>query len=266
MSHRTDLQTVIHILEQLAPLALAENWDNVGLLAGDRNAPIGRIMTCLSFTPTTLQEAMDRRADLVVAHHPIPFKPITRITCDSTTGKLLLSAIRSGISIYSMHTAWDNAHQGINRQWACALGLNHIAPLNLSPVPELREMNLGSGISGTLTPPRSVAELQTAIASFLSSASLRSTHPPHHTISKLGIVCGSGGSMVAIAAQHGCDGFLTGEATYHQCLESEALGVAMILTGHHASEFFGMQSLAKIISELLPSVECFASSREESPF
>ncbi|MFN6163371.1 MAG: Nif3-like dinuclear metal center hexameric protein [Planctomycetota bacterium] len=266
MSRRTPLQSVAQVLEQIAPLSLAESWDNVGLLAGDHADEVGRIMTCLTLTQTTLDEAIEHRADLVVVHHPIPFKPISRITGENPTGKLLLSAIRSKIAIYSIHTAWDNAHQGINRQWANALQLVDSTPLKVSTIPELREMNLGTGIAGILNPPQTIEEIQTAIASFLMTPSLRATHPPHRKISKLGIVCGSGGSMVSLAAEQGCDGFLTGEATYHQCLESEALHVAMIMTGHHASEFFGMQSLAKLLADLLPNVECFASKREASPF
>lgn len=263
---KTSIDTVIDVLDQLAPLSLAETWDNVGLLAGDRTDPVGRIMTCLTLSQTTLQEAIDTNTQLVVVHHPIPFKPISRITGDSVTGKLMLGAIRASVAIYSMHTAWDNAHLGINRQWACSLGLEEQTPLILSSVPALKEMSLGTGICGRLSPARTVADIQAAIASFLPACSLRSTHPLHQPVSKLGIVCGSGGSMVAMAAQQGCDGFLTGEATYHQCLESEALGVAMILTGHHASEFFGMQSLATILSDLLPDVVCFASTRETSAF
>lgn len=266
MTNRVSIKHVIHVLEQIAPLALAETWDNVGLLAGDGSDEVGRIMTCLTFTQTTLQEAIDTHANLVVVHHPIPFKPISRVSGDSITGRLLLHAIRAGIAIYSMHTAWDNANQGINRQWAAVLELKDQSPLIPSPVPALKELNLGTGICGTMAPSQTVADIQAVISSFLPSAPVRSTHPLHQPITKLGIVCGSGGSMVGIAAEQGCDGFLTGEATYHQCLESEALGVAMIMTGHHASEFFGMQSLAKILAELLPQIHCFASTREDSPF
>ncbi len=266
MTNRVSIEHIICVLEQIAPLALAETWDNVGLLAGDRSDEVGRIMTCLTFTETTLQEAIDTHANLVVVHHPIPFKPISRVSGDSITGRLLLHAIRAGIAIYSMHTAWDNANQGINRQWAAVLGLKDQSPLIPSPVPALKELNLGTGICGTVAPSTTVAAIQAIISSFLPSASVRSTHPPHQPITKLGIVCGSGGSMVGIAAEQGCDGFLTGEATYHQCLESESLGMAMIMTGHHASEFFGMQSLAKILSDLLPQIHCFASTREDSPF
>jgi dinuclear metal center YbgI/SA1388 family protein len=263
---RTNLKAVTEILEQLAPLKLAESWDNVGLLIGDRCQPVSKIITCLTLTQTTLDEAVDRRADLVVVHHPIPFKPLSRITSDTTTGGLLLKAIRNNIAIYSMHTAWDNAKQGINRQWADALEIRNPQPIIPSSVPELKSLNVGSGVMGTLDPPKTIEEIRERIVAFLGMESIRSTHPLQQRISKLGIVCGSGGSMIGSAADCGCDGFLTGEATYHQCLESEARGIAMIMTGHHASEFFGMKSLAKMLADLLPDTECFASARETSPF
>jgi dinuclear metal center YbgI/SA1388 family protein len=260
------LREVIQVLESLAPLGLAEEWDNVGLLVGNADASVRRIMTCLTVTDTTVKEAIDRRVDLLIPHHPIPFKPLSRITSEQTTGRLLLKMVRNGIAIFSMHTAWDNAPDGINRQLARSLDLQDPTPLTLSSIAPLREANLGSGICGRLPTPMSVADIQHRLESVLSITAARHTHNSDRPITKLGIVCGSGGSLVGLAAQRGCDGFLTGEATYHQCLESEALGVAMLMIGHHASEFFAMQHLAELLTQQLPSVECFASTQEHSRF
>ena len=85
------LAETVEILEQFAPLALAEEWDNVGLLVGDRGRSIQRLMTCLTITPTTVDEAVRERADLVVVHHPLPFRPLSRITSDTTVGRMLLA-------------------------------------------------------------------------------------------------------------------------------------------------------------------------------
>ena len=68
---------VAHVLEQLAPLSLAEEWDNVGLLVGDAQWPADRVMTCLTITPETVAEAIAGRAHLIVSHHPLPFRPIS---------------------------------------------------------------------------------------------------------------------------------------------------------------------------------------------
>ncbi|MFG0261220.1 MAG: Nif3-like dinuclear metal center hexameric protein, partial [Novipirellula sp. JB048] len=74
---------VCQTLAELAPLRLAESWDNVGLLVGDRQATVARLMTCLTITPAVVQEAIEEGVDLVVAHHPLPFKPLARLTTDT---------------------------------------------------------------------------------------------------------------------------------------------------------------------------------------
>ncbi|MFM9062160.1 MAG: Nif3-like dinuclear metal center hexameric protein, partial [Pirellula sp.] len=74
------LSELLATLDQIAPLTLAESWDNVGLLAGDPAMQVDRLLTCLTLTEGVLQEAIDRKVNLIVTHHPIPFKPLDRIT------------------------------------------------------------------------------------------------------------------------------------------------------------------------------------------
>lgn len=71
----TELNKVCEYLDQFAPLQLAEDWDNVGLLVGDRQRVVQRIMTCLTITPASADEAVREGADLIVTHHPLPFRP-----------------------------------------------------------------------------------------------------------------------------------------------------------------------------------------------
>src|SRR6185295_16007116 len=115
-----------------APAALAAEWDNVGLLVGDRAQKVERIMTCLTITPAAAAEAIREQADLIVTHHPLPFKPLNRLTADEPTGRILLDLIRAGVAIYSPHTAFDSAAAGINQQLAEGLGLIDIQPLEAS--------------------------------------------------------------------------------------------------------------------------------------
>ena len=82
---------IAQVLKQLAPLALAEEWDNVGLLVGDESWPADRVMTCLTVTPSTVKEAIDQRANLIVSHHPLPFRPVRTITPATTVGRPFLS-------------------------------------------------------------------------------------------------------------------------------------------------------------------------------
>jgi putative NIF3 family GTP cyclohydrolase 1 type 2 len=116
-------------LESIAPLRLAADWDVVGLLVAPRRPSVDRVMTCLSLTPAVAAEAVRERADLVVAHHPLPFRPVERITGDTGTGRVLLELIHAGCGVWSSHTAWDSATGGINDQLAALLKLAHVSPI-----------------------------------------------------------------------------------------------------------------------------------------
>jgi len=253
-------------LNQIAPLALAENWDNVGLLAGDPDMQVKRLMTCLTITDTVLDEAISKKVNLIVAHHPIPFKPIHQITTQTTTGRILWKAISNSIAIYSPHTAWDNAPAGINRQLAHTLQLGNLRCMQPSPIPELAAKELGSGIVGDFATPIQIHELWRRLKANVPGIQHRCTESDDKVVSRVAIVCGSGGSLMHLAAKHRCDAFVTGEATYHQVIEAQATGLAMLLMGHFASERFAMQKLATLLADSLTGVECLASESETSEF
>ncbi len=119
----------VRALEEIAPPALAADWDNVGLLLGDPAITVQRVMTCLTVTPETAVEAVEAGAGLVVTHHPVLFRPTQRLTAESVEGRTLYFLLRNGTSIYSPHTAFDNAPGGINDVLARRLGLEQVAPL-----------------------------------------------------------------------------------------------------------------------------------------
>jgi dinuclear metal center YbgI/SA1388 family protein len=124
---------VITFLERFAPLDLAEEWDNVGLLAGDRLRETNVVLTCLTLTPDVAREAIERQAGLIVTHHPLLFRPVKRLTADDAEGRMLLALIAAGVAVYSPHTAYDSAPDGINEQLARLLGLTDVEPLRALP-------------------------------------------------------------------------------------------------------------------------------------
>ncbi len=124
-------------LEGFAPVRLAEPWDNVGLLWGDPNQKVERVMTCLTVTTPTALEAVEERAELIVSHHPVLFKGAKRIRADRPESAPLWMLARAGVSIYSPHTAFDNTHGGINDLLAARLGLFEVRPLRPSAGAEM---------------------------------------------------------------------------------------------------------------------------------
>ncbi len=125
----TTIQQVCEYLDDFAPPSLAEEWDNVGLLIGAAERPVRQLMTCLTITPASAAEAVARGVNLIVTHHPLPFRPLKRITNETVTGRLLLTLIESQIAVFSPHTAFDSACRGINQRLAEAMELANIEPL-----------------------------------------------------------------------------------------------------------------------------------------
>jgi dinuclear metal center YbgI/SA1388 family protein len=256
------VDTVAECLEQFAPAMLAEDWDNVGLLVGSRAWPVERIMTCLTVTPETVAEAIEGRANLIVTHHPLPFRALKSITADTTVGRLLLELITARIAVYSPHTAFDSARAGINQHLAIGLGLHEIVPLIESAG---ADSDVGVGRYGTLGEDVSLKELVERVKNFLGIQRLQVVGSDEQVVSRVAIVCGSGGQYLESAIERGCDCLITGETSYHTCLEAAARGVAMVLPGHFASERFALLSLADYLSDLLKGVEVWASRCEHDP-
>jgi dinuclear metal center YbgI/SA1388 family protein len=114
-----DVSDLVRVLESIAPLALAEEWDNVGLLAGDPGAPLTRALLCIDCTPDVVLEAERTSCEAIVAYHPPLFRPITRVT----RGSVVYELVRRGIALYSPHTALDAAEGGTNDVLADAIGM-----------------------------------------------------------------------------------------------------------------------------------------------
>jgi len=252
---------VTESLEHMAPLRLAAEWDSVGLLVGSHRPQIDRVMTCLTLTPDVAAEAAREQADMVVTHHPLPFRPVPRITADTSTGRVLLELIHAGIAVWSSHTAWDSAAGGINDQLAALLGLDHVTPIE----PDAIQSCVGFGRAGTAPAGWSVAQLSQHIAGRLQVKGVQVVGSPDRPAGRVGIVCGSGGDSLAAAKQAGCTTLLTGEIKLHQALEARALSLAVIAVGHHASERFSMEVLAERLAEAVPGLSCWASRDESDP-
>lgn len=249
-------------LESFAPLRLAEDWDNVGLLVGRRDGKVSKLVTALTITQSVVSEALADDVDLIVTHHPMPFRPLSRITDDSVPGHLLLQLIEKKIAVYSPHTAFDSAAGGINQQ--LAEGIDLVEPVPLISAAE-GEPEIGSGRYGSLAGPIPLSEVTDRVRKLLRIDHVRYVGNRDRLIRKVSVACGSAGQFLTAAREHGCDLLITGETNFHTCLEAEALDVALLLTGHFASERFAVESLAELLAKQFPDVQVWASRSERDP-
>jgi len=253
------LADIVAFLEELAPLELAESWDNVGLLVGRRRRDVARVMTCLTVTPASAAEALRQRADLIVAHHPLPFRPLERLTDETTAGALLLELAGADMAVYSPHTAFDSARNGINQSLAEGLRLRGIVPL----VPG--QSGLGAGRYGWLVEPISLGELVERVETFLGTRHAAWVGPNEQPVRTVAVACGAAGELLDAARRAECDALVLGETSFHTCLEAEARGIGLVLAGHFASERFAANWLAERLADRFTILEGWASRDERDP-
>jgi dinuclear metal center YbgI/SA1388 family protein len=117
------IKNILAILEEMAPLAYAEDFDNVGLLVGNADAKATGILVCHDALESVIDEAMDKNCNLVVCFHPILFSGLKKITGANYVERSILKAIKNDIAIYAVHTALDNHKDGVNKIFCDALGL-----------------------------------------------------------------------------------------------------------------------------------------------
>ncbi len=254
------IQDILTSLEQQIPLDLAEPWDNVGLLWGDDQKEPRGIMTCLTLTEDVADEAISQGANLVVTHHPILFKAIKRLTTETAEGRMLLRLAQAEVCVYSPHTAFDSAREGINQQIAESLGLREIQPLR----PRLNTTD-GSGRMGQLAAPQPLANLLEQLKTICPAERYMYVGDPGLSCRKVAVACGAAGEFLTDAVAHGCHVLITGETRFHTCLEARTLDTALILVGHYASERPAVEKLAVTLQTLWPTIRVWASRTETDP-
>ncbi|NOX56863.1 MAG: Nif3-like dinuclear metal center hexameric protein [Planctomycetes bacterium] len=278
---------VVDFLQTVAPTDLAEDWDNVGLLIGREQASVERIMTCLTLTPDVAAEAIEQRAGLIVAHHPVLFRPVQRLTTDTPEGTMLLDLIGAGVAVYSPHTGYDSSRDGINQQLAELFELQNITVLR--PVARERAGDTepdgcdaaaadevsthvgestrpaGAGRCGTLPRAMTLGELMAQVKDRLSVGHLQFVGDEQRSVRRMAIACGAAAEFLPDALQQNCQVFLTGEARFHACLEARSRGLALILPGHYATERPAMERLAEILATQFPDLSVWASRAETDP-
>ena len=242
------VQSVLQVLQQYAPVELACDWDNVGLLV-DAGRPVGRIATALDITPAVVAEAAQNGCELIVAHHPVIFHPFKRIEAGDVPALLL----QNGISAICMHTNLDAAPGGVNDTLAGLLGMT-----------ETEVFAEGCGRIGRLETPTTAEALARRCADLLGS------HPQYveadRPVARLAEVSGAGGSYLEEAVALGADCLVTGEAAHHIALEARRLGVGLVVAGHWATEHPIAAVLAGKLAAALPSVETMACQADTDPF
>lgn len=224
---------IASLLEEFAPLSLAMDWDNVGLLLGRRERKAGRIAIALDLTEETAAEAVSMRADMLITHHPAIFRKIGCLTGDHWQQRLLLSLAENGIALYSAHTNLDCAEGGVNDALARALGLSDTEALDKAS---------GFGRVGAVE-PASLSEFAAFVKDRLAADYLAFADAGRQ-VRRVAVCGGAGADLIPVALSCGADTFVTGDVKYHEAQSAAYSGLNIVDAGHQPTETPVLKELA----------------------
>lgn len=245
----TNVADVVRAMKTLAPIELAEEWDNVGLLIGNSEKEVHKILIMLDFDQQGLDEALEVGADMIITHHPVIMSGISSIT-----DPLLLSVIENKISICSMHTNLDSADEGVNQVLAETIGLSDIEPIDFD------------GVFGRIgyVDECTLSEFIQSIKLALDIEHVRYVGSKRNMVSKVAVLGGAGADFIPNAKIAGCDVYITADLKYHQAQMAEKMGINVIDAGHFETENPVIYKIARYLRSNFQDVEVITSLRNKS--
>ena len=254
----TTVQQVYEEMQRIAPLELAESWDNPGLLV-DCGGTVQKVLVTLDITPEVVEEAARKHCEVIVAHHPVIFSPLKKIGPQDVPCQL----VRAGISAICMHTNLDAAEGGVNEVLAGIFGMKNLETFadGCGRVGEI-ELNSVKGLA---------YQVQKELA---SRCNLPENGPAvqiklvdnGRMVKRLAVISGAGGSLFEEAIAVGADCLLTGEANHHHAIDAKRLGLSLIAAGHYATEFPVTAAVAEKLRAALPELEVLVSTENRDPY
>ena len=228
------VKDIVESLNTEAPFSLAESWDNVGLLVGDREEEVTAVLAGLDPTNRLVEEAIAQGANTIITHHPVIFKPLSVINTAEPGGRLLQKALANQIAIIACHTNFDSAREGVSDYLARQLGLTNLVPLVATPGNNQAETGLGR--LGRYPSPLSADDFVARVLCVLNmpSVSMAGTMPAK--ISTVAVCGGSGSEFAPIAFQRGADVYLSAEIKHSTAIWAVENDFCIIDGTHYATE------------------------------
>ena len=232
---------VYRAIDTFAPFALAEEWDNVGILAGSEHTEVHGILCALDLNPRVIEEAKRLNANLIITHHPILFRGRKSLREDDAEGRTICELVRSGIALIAAHTNFDNACPGVNDALAAKLGLTDVEAHD-------NGMRVGTPAEHTLGAfcERASAQLR---------APIRRYGEAEREIHRVAVLGGAGGDFAQLARTAGADVYLTGEIAHHKAWDAYLSEVCVLEAGHAATELPAIEMLANGLQKAADGVQ-----------
>ena len=241
-----NIDEILTDLENFAPPDLAESWDHVGLMIGDRSAPVKNAVLSLDATREAFELCEKENAGLLITHHPLFFPSIGSIDYATPQGALVRDFIKKDICVFSAHTNLDRTQGGVNHALAEIVGLS--IPMSITGVT--------FGLCGDLAEAAGLFTLGTYLRKILKGGGFFINMDHDMQVTRVFVAGGSfEGSAIPELAKAHVDLVISGEIKHHHMLELRALGIAALAVGHDVSERVVLPSLEKRLNLQFPGLE-----------
>jgi len=249
---------LVTAMEAIAPSALAESWDNVGLLIGDPHEALQGVLVTIDVTSAIIDEALGLGCSALVAYHPPIFQALRALG----PADLALHLARARLAVFSPHTALDVAAGGTNDVLAAALGLREVQVLR--PTTPSGE---GLGRTGLLPQPMAVAAFASHVKRALGIEHVLLAGDVERQVRRVAVGAGAGSSLLQDAQRVRADVLLCGELGHHDALKAVRLGLTALCTLHSNTERLALRSVAdRLRAALGAAVPIHQSGRDADPF
>ena len=242
---------VIACLEKIAPNCFAENWDNVGLLAGREDKEVKKILLALDPTSDVVEEAVSWGADLLITHHPLIFSGIKSVTTNDFVGKRVFQLIYKDICYYAMHTNFDV--MGMADAVADQLELEKCRVLDVTYQDDIAKEGIGR--IGELSRTMSLEECAKYVREKCKLSGVKVFGEPDQLIDTVALVPGSGKSYINLALNRGAQVLITGDIDHHNGLDAVERGMAVIDAGHYGLEKVFVTYMEEVLRRELPDIK-----------
>ncbi|MBD8069174.1 Nif3-like dinuclear metal center hexameric protein [Bacillus sp. PS06] len=258
---------VIQLFETFSPKKLALEGDKIGLQLGTLNKKVQQVMIALDVTEEVVEEAISKNVDLIIAHHPLIFRPLKHIQTDTAVGRIVETCIKHDIAIYAAHTNLDVAEGGVNDLLANALQLEQLQILSPSYTEQGKEYGLGR--IGNLSTEMTLSEFADHVKVALGVNGVRVVGVLDKMIKKVAVLGGDGNKYISEAKFKGADVLVTGDLYYHVAHDALMMGLSVVDPGHHIEQIMKKgvaDKLSVMISNKKWDIHVFASEPSTDPF
>ena len=240
------IRDIVSVIEEFAPLALQESYDNSGLIVGRLDDEVRGVLLAVDVTEEVLDEAEREGCDLVITHHPIIFNPLKRFNSATYVERCVERAIRKGIALYAAHTNLDSTPRGMSWQLGSMIGLDAMSVLE----PRRDNAEAGFGVVGTLSRAEGVVAFMNRVKAIFEVGAVRYSDIPSEDmmVRRVAICTGSGRSLIDAAMAAEADVYITADLRYNDFMCGENRMVLMDI-GHFESEFCAIRIIYDVLSK-----------------